>query len=63
VLTIKSTPELQATFMSILHEFRQRYVISYSPRGVPETGWHPLDVRVKGRRVNVTARRGYIVSP
>jgi VWFA-related protein len=63
VLVIRSTPELGATFISILDEFRQRYVISYSPRGVPQAGWHPVDVRVKGRRVNVTARRGYIVSP
>ena len=58
-LKIASTQELSATFLKILDEFRQRYLISYSPTGVANTGWHRLEVRVKGRRVNVKSRAGY----
>ena len=58
-LKIESTRDLSATFLKILDEFRQRYLISYSPTGVPAGGWHRLDVRVKGRRVTVKSRAGY----
>ena len=56
---IQSATDLQTTFVDILDEFRQRYVLSFSPRGVSRTGWHRLEVRVKGRRPTITARRGY----
>jgi VWFA-related protein len=59
VIEIESTKDLSQTFLQILDEFRQRYLLSYSPRGVPGTGWHRLDVRVKGRRGAVSARAGY----
>jgi VWFA-related protein len=59
LLEIESTRDLSATFLRILEEFRQRYLLSFSPRGVPPTGWHRLEVRVKGRRVTVNARAGY----
>jgi VWFA-related protein len=52
--------DLRTTFLSILAEFRQRYLLSYSPANVPNPGWHPLTVRVKGRRVDVKARTGYL---
>lgn len=58
-LKIASTQELSATFLKILDEFRQRYLISYSPTGVSRSGWHRLEVRVKGRRVTVKSRAGY----
>jgi VWFA-related protein len=58
-LTIESTKDLSATFLKILDEFRQRYLISYSPTGVSTDGWHRLEVRVKNRRVSVKARTGY----
>ena len=58
-LKVESTRDLSATFLKILDEFRQRYLISYSPTGVPAGGWHRLDVRVKGRRVTVKSRAGY----
>jgi len=63
VFDVSSGSSLQATFASILQEFRQRYVISYSPRGVTKPGWHKLELRVKGsrgRRVRVSARSGYL---
>jgi Ca-activated chloride channel homolog len=58
-LKVESTKDLSATFLKILDEFRQRYLISYSPTGVAKDGWHRLDVRVKNRRVTVKARAGY----
>jgi VWFA-related protein len=59
VLRIESTKDLSATFPRILDEFRQRYLISYSPQGVAKDGWHRLEVRVKGRKASVKARSGY----
>jgi VWFA-related protein len=59
VFELESTRDLGATFVRILDEFRQRYVISFSPRGVARDGFHRLQVRVKGRRVDVKARQGY----
>jgi VWFA-related protein len=58
-LEVGSTQDLAPAFLRILDEFRQRYVISFSPESVPAAGWHPLQVRVKNRRVNVKARAGY----
>jgi VWFA-related protein len=58
-LKIESTRDLSATFLKILDEFRQRYLISYSPTGVATGGWHRLEVRVKGRRMTVKSRAGY----
>ena len=58
-LKIASTQELSATFLKILDEFGNRYLISYSPTGVSPSGWHRLEVRVKGRRVTVKSRAGY----
>jgi len=56
---VGSTRDLGATFVKILDEFRQRYLVSYSPRGVPGEGWHRLEVRVKGRGLDVKSRPGY----
>lgn len=59
--TAKTDKDLTAAFTAILGEFRERYVLSYLPEGVPSSGWHELSVRVKGRKATVTARRGYFV--
>jgi Ca-activated chloride channel homolog len=56
---IESTRDLRRSFVDALNEFRQRYLISYTPQGVPGRGWHRLEVRVKGRRGTVRARPGY----
>jgi VWFA-related protein len=61
LLQVESTKDLAKTFRSILDEFRQRYLLSYSPRGVARGGWHELTVRLKGgRRGTVKARPGYL---
>jgi hypothetical protein len=57
---IESTKSLSAVFLEVLDEFRQRYLVSYSPSGVPQDGWHELTVRVKGRGATVRARPGYL---
>ena len=59
-LTTDRSDKLRGTFVQIVNEFRTRYLLTYTPRGVDVGGWHPIDVRLKGRRGNVTARRGYL---
>jgi VWFA-related protein len=54
------TVDLESAFLGILDEFRQRYLLSYSPRGVPAGGWHEITVRVRGRQADVRARPGYL---
>ena len=56
---VESTANLEAIFLSVLDEFRRRYLVSYTPRGVTPAGWHRLAVRVK-RNATVKARPGYL---
>lgn len=51
---------LSGTFVEVMNEFRERYLLSYAPRGVEPGGWHTLDVRVKGRKATIKARPGYL---
>lgn len=60
LLEAKSTSHLLALFISILEEFRQRYLVSYTPQGVSGSGWHKVDVQVKNRYAKVMARPGYL---
>jgi VWFA-related protein len=57
---IEKTANLAATFLGILDEFRHRYLLSYTPKGVAKDGWHKLDVKVKNRRTSIKARPGYL---
>jgi hypothetical protein len=51
---------LSSTFLAVLNEFRERYLLSYVPRGITHGGWHALSVTVKGRKnLTVRARPGY----
>jgi Ca-activated chloride channel family protein len=57
---VESVRNLDALFAGIVQEFRDRYLIGYSPTGVPADGWHKIEVRVKGRTgLTVHARPGY----
>jgi Ca-activated chloride channel family protein len=56
---IPKIADLDATFVKVLDQFRHRYLVSYTPRGVASGGWHRLQVDVKQRGVTVKARRGY----
>lgn len=51
---------LSETFLAVLDEFRHRYLLTFSPRGVERGGWHRLTVKVKGRNVKINARTGYM---
>jgi hypothetical protein len=57
---VERTANLGAIFLSVLEEFRHRYLLSYTPRNVPAGGWHRLEVRLKGRRAAIKARPGYL---
>jgi len=59
---VERTQNLESVFLGVLEEFRYRYLVSYTPRGVTRGGWHQLDVRIKGRRTTVKARPGYLGS-
>jgi len=63
LIKIASTKDLSATFLRILDEFRNRYLLSYSPAGVTKDGWHRLEVRLKNRRASIRARAGYQAGP
>ncbi len=63
LIEIESAWNLSAVFLDVLEEIRQRYVVSYSPRGVSKEGWHRLEVRIKGRKAAVKARPGYVAGP
>ena len=48
------------TFKTILDEFRQSYVLRYSPQGVPTRGWHAVTVTVPSQpALTIKARSGY----
>jgi len=59
-IEVESLRELSTRFVTILEEFRHRYLLSYSPKGVAAPGWHRLEVKLKNRRATVKARPGYV---
>ena len=59
VLFANANSDLRSAFERTLAEFRDRYVLSYVPTGVSTSGWHRLEVKLKGKAGKVTARRGY----
>lgn len=63
VLVAERADRLRDTVAKIVNEFKSRYVLSYAPRGVEPGGWHAIDVRLKNKRGDVTARRGYLRGP
>jgi VWFA-related protein len=56
---VESMNDIGRVFTNIIEEFRVRYLLTYSPRGVSKRGWHPLAVRVKRGNVKIMARTGY----
>jgi VWFA-related protein len=65
LVLVDSTSHLDQTFRNIVLEFRQRYVLSYKPTDTPGDGWHALEVRVggvKGKDVEIRARKGYVAA-
>ncbi len=60
VVAISPTENVTSTFRRILDQFRTSYVLYFTPHGVERQGTHTLEVRVKGAKVDVRARRGYV---
>jgi Ca-activated chloride channel family protein len=61
LVEVESAGNLGAVFVDILKEFRQRYLLTYVPKGVERTGWHELEVRVKNHQYDkISARQGYL---
>jgi Ca-activated chloride channel family protein len=59
LLQVSGGAELAGTFAKIVSDFKSRYLLTYAPTNVPDGGWHPIEVHLKNRRGDVTARRGY----
>jgi VWFA-related protein len=59
-IAVESSAQIRAQFESVLREFRSRYVLTFVPTGVADGGFHRLDVRVRGTRLVVKARPGYL---
>jgi Ca-activated chloride channel homolog len=52
--------DLGPVFSSLIREYRQRYILSFTPDNVGRgDGWHQLEVRLKNRPGKVHARSGY----
>jgi VWFA-related protein len=56
---VEFTQNLDDIFLKILSDFRKRYLLSYRPSGVPQKGWHKLEVHVKHPDASVRTRPGY----
>jgi VWFA-related protein len=57
-----TVPTLTGTFRRAFEDFRNSYVLRYTPKGVAAPGWHAIEVRVAGNRsYRVSARKGYLV--
>jgi hypothetical protein len=59
VLAARDPDDLRNAFTGIVREFRSRYVLTYTPKNVETTGWHPIEVKLKVRKGTIKARRGY----
>ena len=59
LLQVDRRTDLAKTFAKIVADFKSRYLLTYAPRNVPGSGWHPIQVKLKNRRGDITARRGY----
>ena len=59
-MAMVTTPSLTGTFRRAFDDFREGYVLRYTPQGVTRGGWHRIDVTLaKPQGFRVRARRGY----
>jgi VWFA-related protein len=61
-LIARNDDEIALTFRQVLDEFRQRYLLLYTPAGVAPGGAHKINVTVRRGGVSVRARSGYEVN-
>ena len=58
LIETSSTAELKKIFLSVLAEMKTRYLLTYHPTST-ERGWHAVEVKLKGQKADIRARRGY----
>jgi VWFA-related protein len=58
-IAVTDSSNVRSAFLTIIDDFRSGYVLTYTPAGVEKQGWHSIDVRLKGARGDVRAKRGY----
>lgn len=61
-IEIEKSSGFRAELMRVLEEFRSRYVLTFTPRGVPAGGFHQLEVKARRAGLRVRARPGYVSS-
>ena len=59
LLPVGTTTNLSSAFRTVLNEFRNAYVLYFTPQGVERQGYHQIEVKVKRDDAQVVARRGY----
>jgi VWFA-related protein len=57
-----SPEKLRHAFAAIAEAMGHRYVLRYEPERVKREGWHALDVKLRGKKGDVQARKGYWVA-
>lgn len=58
-VVVASAPgERNTAARQIIDELRQQYLIAFESSGKP--GWHPIEIRARGKNLTVRARSGYI---
>jgi len=57
---ISSARDIPAAFVRILGDFKSRYLLTYEPTRVSFKGWHPIEVKLRGKQGTIRARRGYV---
>jgi VWFA-related protein len=63
IVEVGPKSDLAREFAGLLAEFRHRYLVTFTPRGVAPAGYHRLEVRVRGNGLVVYARPGYVRDP
>jgi VWFA-related protein len=59
-IAASASDRLATLFVNVLSQFRSRYLLTYTAKGVARNdGWHTLKVRLKLRKGSVKARAGY----
>jgi VWFA-related protein len=60
LIRLEANGNLGASFLKALEEFRQSYVLHYTPVGVARAGWHDLAVSARGnKKYVIRAKKGY----
>jgi VWFA-related protein len=61
VLENVSSDDISREFKRLFDNYRQSYVLHYTPQGVAPAGWHELSVKLtKPGKFQIRARKGYV---